>query len=128
MDCYDVQLLWGTGDILKDFGFVENYPHRYVYVDEDIWFEVEKNDDTDELLLKWDTSGEYERITEDGIEYLEEEFDRIKDVGKSVLVHNTEGVPDHEWRIIQAYYDTLVTDLSFAIGAAKKLVKDDHEL
>lgn len=127
IDCYDVQLLWGTGEILKDFGFVEGYPHRYVYEDEDVWFEVDKNG-KNEFSINWDSSGEYGIITEEGIEFLEEELERIKDVGKHLLQDNVENVPDREWQTIQDYYDALTTDYTFAIQASKKIKLKEDEL
>mmetsp|Transcript_4056 Transcript_4056/g.7779 ORF Transcript_4056/g.7779 Transcript_4056/m.7779 type:complete len:396 (-) Transcript_4056:185-1372(-) len=128
VDCYDIQLIWGTGEILKDFGFVEAYPHRYVYEEEDIWFEVCKNENN-ELSIKWDSSGEYGMITEEGVEFLEDELERIEKVGKRLLnKENVDDVPYHEWRIIQAYYDTLITDLEFAIEAAEELGFGKDEL
>lgn len=126
LDCFDVELYWGTGDILKDFGFVEGYPHRYVYVDEEIWFEVDK-DEKEEFVLRWDRSGEYDTITREGVEFLEEELERIEDVGRRVL-DDQDGIPDHEWRTIQTYYNVLIADLNFAIEAAKKVVMVADEL
>ena len=41
LDCQDVANYWGTPEILRDFGFVERYPRRFVAYDEGIWFEVE---------------------------------------------------------------------------------------
>lgn len=127
-DCYDIALMWGTGEILKDFGFVEGYPHRYVYEDEDLWFEVNKDENKNEFSIEWDSSGEYGIITGDGIEFLEEELKRIEEVGNRLLQENVDNVPDHEWKTIQAYYAALTTDLNFAIKASQKIVLGGDEL
>ena len=30
-DCLEIDDVWGTPEILKDFGFVENHPHRWIF-------------------------------------------------------------------------------------------------
>lgn len=53
-DCSDVVDYWGTPEILIDFGFVEGFPHRWAFPDDEVWFEVWKGAD-DKLQVYFDT-------------------------------------------------------------------------
>ena len=119
VDCLNVADMWGTNEILKDFGFVESYPHRYVFLDQDIWFEI--HNENENLTVQWyegDDDDSYPEVTESGIEFLKEELSRIEQAADRLL--NKQGdIPDHEWDIIYNYYMAVSLDLYTVIGVLK---------
>lgn len=121
VDCLNVQYMWGTSEILKDFGFVEDYPHRYVYMDQEIWFEI--HNENDSLTVQWDERDDddyYPEVTESGLEFLKEELSRIQHAADRLL--NKQGdIPDHEWDIIYNYYMAVSLDLYTVIGVVKDM-------
>eukprot|EP00536_Pseudo-nitzschia_multiseries_P015382 jgi/Psemu1/327878/estExt_fgenesh1_pg.C_8750001 len=116
-DCFDLEDYVGTPEILKDFGFVENYPHRWVFMEPYTWIEIHEgkgsdNNEGQKLLYFGEEYGQEPlAIQEDQVLYLRNELDRLKKVGAAVLQHQG-SVPDHEWRVILQFYDAAVADLS----------------
>jgi len=123
VDCMSIADIFGTSEILKDFGFVEDYPHRYVYMDQDIWFEIHNEDAG--LTVHWDQRNVddddelYPEVTEEsGLEFLKEELSRIHDAAARLL--NKQGdIPDREWDTIYNYYMAVSVDLHTVIKAVK---------
>mmetsp|Transcript_3074 Transcript_3074/g.6631 ORF Transcript_3074/g.6631 Transcript_3074/m.6631 type:complete len:371 (+) Transcript_3074:229-1341(+) len=125
LDCYDINSYWGTPEILKDFGFVENYPHRWVFNDPAIWFEIYEHDGELEVYF----SEEDEPLNEDQIRFLQKELDRLEKVEDDVL-QNQGAVPDNEWRTILQFHDAAVDDIEVVIKMATDVLSnaDNNEL
>ena len=148
LDCLGIDNIWGTPEILKDFGFVERYPHRWVWFDEPhIWFEIvekqKKNDDDDDddddddessLQVNFYQSAEHDdgEVEEDydyyeygipdtnQIQFLQMEVNRLIDVGKKYLLDQGD-VPDYEWQTINEFHKSAITDISLAIQEATRI-------
>lgn len=104
-----------TVEILKDLGFVEPYPTRWIFEDEaEIWFEIDKGDD-DELEIEWDTGKDgYGVPDEEGISFLKDGLKRLQ-----AFDSKEQGqVPEYEWNIILQYHEAATTAISKAIQAA----------
>jgi len=115
-DCRDVQDYWGTPEILRDFGFVEDYPQRWVYGD-DIWFVVDWKDE-EELEVYWDEEEENNGLpNEKGMEFLRKEFQRLERVGASELVDGPGAIPQHEWDTIVKFHEASLEAVWLAIDS-----------
>ena len=91
-DCGDDATEQGTPEILKNFGFVEGYPHRWVFQGhdgkfdgfEDLWFEIHSNG-TDDRWVEWwfnETTGVYDGIQNNAqMLFLRRELQRLDEVG-----------------------------------------------
>lgn len=125
LDCSDIDSYWGTPEILKDFGFVENYPHRWVFNDLEIWYEIYEHEG--ELQVYF--SEEDEPLNEDQIRFLQKELDRLEKVEDDVL-QNQGTVPDKEWRTILHFHDAAVDDIEIVIETATDVLSnaDNNEL
>mmetsp|Transcript_18506 Transcript_18506/g.38012 ORF Transcript_18506/g.38012 Transcript_18506/m.38012 type:complete len:394 (-) Transcript_18506:259-1440(-) len=111
VDCYDDYQWEGTFDILKDFGFVESYPRRWIFEDQEIWFQIDEDKDG-ELVVDF---GEKETsLHVDQILFLKNELDRLQEVDAFVL-QNQKTVPAKEWRTILQYHDAAVHDIDAVI-------------
>lgn len=131
VDCMEMQYLVGTLNILKDFGFVENYPHRYVDAEKDIWFEIHSGANG-HFVVGNEYAGEDEythitNITETGLEFLEHELLRVQHAGERLLNHQGD-IPDHEWDTIYQFYMAFTNDFHLVIAEVKKVLYGKDEL
>ena len=131
VECMGIEDLFGTPEILKDYGFVENYPHRYVDDDEDIWFEIHSGADG-LFVVGHERDGEDEyphitNITETGLEFLEDELLRVQNAGERLLNHQG-NIPDHEWNTIYQFFMAFTTDFRLVIAEVKEVLYGNDEL
>jgi hypothetical protein len=119
-DCMDVASYWGTTEILRDFGFVERYPQRWVFPDKRIWFEIWEYEG--ELYVYWDepeAPGDeaYGLPDKEGIDFIRAEWERLQ-----TTVHEDEllpSLPEHELRVILEYKEAAITAMKLALEAAE---------
>eukprot|EP00555_Chaetoceros_dichaeta_P006412 CAMPEP_0198261942 /NCGR_PEP_ID=MMETSP1447-20131203/10543_1 /TAXON_ID=420782 /ORGANISM="Chaetoceros dichaeta, Strain CCMP1751" /LENGTH=395 /DNA_ID=CAMNT_0043950001 /DNA_START=53 /DNA_END=1240 /DNA_ORIENTATION=- len=115
-DCFDIEYYWGTPEILRDFGFVEDYPHRWVFYDYDIWFEVyEDYKFNAHFDIELGAIGEIIDVpSEEQIEFLKDELARLEEVGESLLKYQG-SLLDREWSIILQFQKAAVIDMRIVI-------------
>jgi hypothetical protein len=117
--CLDMDDEWGTPEILKDFGFVENYPHRWIFDNNGstIWFEIYSTHNG--LRVVWDTLEEdsFGIPGSEDILFLQSELERLRRVGKDFLEEKG-SIPQYEWNVIIAYHEAAIVGVSMAIEAA----------
>jgi len=128
LDCQDLDYSWGTQEILRDFGFVEFHPHRWIFEGKSMWFEVWRRDQFDEdeeyegisigeYLISWET--EYHKFPGDeGITLLKEEVQRLERVAQEELKEQG-SIPDHEWNNIKQFHEAVLLGTKLAIESAK---------
>ena len=123
-DCGFRRSMYGTADYLRDYGFVENYPQRWIFPNQQVSFEVDSVYDengvaTDDFeLTNWITT----RISsQEGIESLEKEYGRLVAIGETTLSSCDAAVPDKEWNTIRDYHKSMVLALPFAINRATEI-------
>ena len=141
LDCSDVSYYWGTPEILRDFGFVERYPRRFVEYDEDIWFELWEGPGR-ELEVRWDDYGlgdEEMRYyqshgyltgspSEEGIAYMKKELQRIGALPPSEMSDCPTNVPANECRTILQYKEAVTEAYTLAIAEAERKLRIREEL
>ena len=111
---------YGTPDILRDYGFVEDFPQRWIFHDT-IKFDLEqKNEKTGDLKVNWIGT----RSRRKGAEFFNAELNRILKVSKGVLKSATKKkeddrnyVPPQELAVIMQYKDALETALQAALDS-----------
>jgi len=122
IDCQQIDDVWGTPEILKDFGFVENYPHRWIFdnIGSTIWFEIVSTPH-DGLSVIFDTLEEdsFGIPKRKDILFLQSELERLQRVGKEFLKEKG-SIPQYEWDMVNAYYAAAVTGISMGIEAIAK--------
>jgi hypothetical protein len=148
---------WGTTDILKNFGFVEGYPHRWVNYENEVWFEI-LEDANGELRVSWPddkTHGQYfvepewsednddsdeddddidrwwdemeEAPTEKCFWFLQDELRRLKNVEVQLKNNLNVHVATHEWDTTMNYLQAKIHDYSLALVAASKLYDEEKD-
>mmetsp|Transcript_975 Transcript_975/g.1613 ORF Transcript_975/g.1613 Transcript_975/m.1613 type:complete len:377 (+) Transcript_975:25-1155(+) len=132
VDCRDIADEWGTPEILRDFGFVERYPQRWIFgkedTDLDVWFELyekEGSNGASELEVIGYPGEDGVDIDEAGVYFLQAELKRLDEVAMEVL--KEEGsVPENEWDAIFQFHQAATTAMTMAIEAAADI--SDNEL
>mmetsp|Transcript_11807 Transcript_11807/g.24916 ORF Transcript_11807/g.24916 Transcript_11807/m.24916 type:complete len:403 (-) Transcript_11807:221-1429(-) len=134
-DCMDVDEYWGTPEILRDFGFVEPHPHRFVYTDQEIWFEVWESENGGEKEVRWDDykidgsddPNDYNSSPDrPGIDFMRNELKRVNEMPpyEGTCPPN---VPSHECAIIVQYKRAVTEALPLAIDSAESWLTDVQE-
>jgi len=125
-ECNNRKEDYGTPEILRDYGFVEEYPQRWVF-DEILKFEIvdgstididEQNvhrlepAPNDKLYVNWIGKGQLE--DEDRV-FLTEEIDRLQKLADNQLKEPNEAVPKEELTVILDYHKALLQALTLAL-------------
>lgn len=119
-DCEDRLNDFGTPELLREYGFVEDYPQKWVFQEQQVSFNLaravgEDGNETDELKLTWNDGDE--PVLEDVI-FFRQQLQRLKDLAETELVFPNPSIPQQEWEIILKYYDALTNALTLAIKAS----------
>jgi SET domain len=128
-DCYDVGDDWGTPGIYRDFGFVEDFPQMWPFLDHDIFYKVvqqEKTGHVRAVFFKDPTTGEIlEGLPDDkGLQYLRDELSRVAALD---LEKELEGdLPPHEWDMIVKYHRSVITALTAGVEATIEEKRPEH--
>ena len=126
-DCGNIVEEWGTAEILRDFGFVEPYPHTFFFKEAEALFSVYKvtnyNEDGEanhRLEISWideSPSGE-------DLDWMNEEYQRLQDLQyEATLANRRHLMPEKEWNTIFQYHQALTE----ALGAAIDDLEDDDD-
>jgi len=106
LDCGDLNEYWGTPEILKDFGFVENYPHRWIYGQETIW--IEAYEDEEVPFITWFSEEEGAPPSDEQLDFLKKEVARLE----AISLEEQGAIGDWEWYTIQKYRQAAIDDLT----------------
>ena len=124
-DCENRFTTYGTPEILRDYGFVEQLPQTWIFNNLDLSFRIDeiydkdKNGTGEHKVTEWIT----DEPDEDDINWLK---DRLKDIAvikKVDLAKRRKNVPEHEWNIINEFNSAL----EFAINTAIHSYNFDEE-
>ena len=120
-DCEARLETYGTSDIFRDYGFIEQFPQSWIYDDLDLGFRVdvtegEVGDDGEPLyhLVEW-IDGDPD---DDDIEGLERKLKYIVKQQKMLDLDNRSewpNVPDYEWDQMVKYMDSMVLGIHVAL-------------
>lgn len=110
---------------MRDFGFVEGFPQRFVYLNQEpqIWFEIDQDNDG-EVEVEWDIDEDgYGVPGDEGIAFLKSEQKRLQELRLS----ERGTVPQHEWNIIIQYHKACLIAVSEAINSAVDYHEEEKE-
>jgi spermidine synthase len=117
----------GTGEILRDFGFVENYPQRWFF-GRGIMFVLDVNEESGELEVEWIEK----KPKKSALRYLKLRLEQLKVFGDFELESVDPSIPANELGTIQYYYESLVNAMEHALMdmgvevEGSRCDKDDH--
>ena len=120
LDCFDVEDYWGTQEVLKDFGFIEPYPHRWIEYNngKTIWYLIMEVDG--ELKVAFDTEDEdgFGVPDKEDIEILKKELERLESMENELQRMRNSSIPDYQWDTVVKFFTSKKMGLSMAIEAA----------
>jgi len=125
-DCFNRHYDFGTPEMFRDYGFVEQYPQRWVFHNEDIAVDIDQNENTGELQLTWldenvhKKFGEMYEVTEWGIGVLKSHLRRLNRMYETELKPLEEGtadytLPEQELESLMTYFHALLTALEMTV-------------
>ena len=125
-DCEGIMDIWGTPEILRDFGFVEAYPHRFYMHDRDIAFEVDTMDGKPgRYTVKWLAE---EDPNDDQITFMDYQRERLVRMLSSGRLDSFQSkVPEHEFKTLKQYHHALMTALDAVLSEELEFEEDDEE-
>ena len=124
-DCQGVHEYWGTPEILRDFGFVEPYPHRFHFHETGVSIEIDRAEHEDgkkHYFIDWLSP----RPGYDAIQIMTAHQERLQSIEETTEFQVLKrDVSDREWTILMEYRDALVTALTVAIVDAGVVSDED---
>lgn len=115
--CPTCYLVYGTPEIMGDFGFVSEYPQRWIFHSFDIGFSIDQIEHGS-FIIDW--MSEYDLPDEEGLAFMTEQIQRLTELQATVLGQENSELPYHEWQVIRTYADSAVNALQAAIDAANE--------
>lgn len=118
-NCENRFMGYGTPELMRDYGFVENFPQRWFFHEQRIAFELDLQDG--EYTVQW-----LRKLPpKQDFVFLKEEIIRLQDLAKTILrepgtLTNAYGsaIPKHEFDTIVRYQQALVLAMTEALKAA----------
>jgi hypothetical protein len=110
---------YGTPEILRDYGFVEQYPQRWYFEEEEIAFDIDGDSSAGFKLKK---ISEKHRSTKSGFRFLQEQLQRLQDLEKLEFITSPDpAIPKHEFETIVRYHKALSVAMTHAMEAMDKM-------
>lgn len=126
-DCGSRDGDFGTPEILRDYGFVEQYPQRWIFHQfESVAFELDEIEHKNELgesYVAMQVTWLFDEPSDEGIEFLEGELVRLEDVSRADFQEKL-NVPANEEKLCRQFLDALINAIIHAIESASDL---DHQ-
>lgn len=110
---------FGTPEIFRDYGFVENYPQRWFLGRKGLSFELDEEFDdegtpTGKIVLTW---LEKKRPKRKAIGFLLKQLERLTDVASYEIAHADKSIPANELSSIKDYHAAVIQAIQLALDA-----------
>lgn len=117
-DCGARYETYGTPEILREYGFVEQFPQSWIFHDIDVGFRIDEAYDENDNIIE-DTYDITEWIfgepDESETQELELRLETIVERKQKLLGTRNTNVPDREWNMIVAFVDAMELALEIAL-------------
>jgi hypothetical protein len=118
---------YGTPELLRDYGFVEQYPQRWVFHKQQIAFDIDQAEDNLEVTWLHEIQGKrYHARTEQVTDFLREHLNRLRNhvYPEIQRTENERALPEHELKLISYFCRDLMAALSRAIDDSCPAAED----
>lgn len=120
----------GTPGIFRDFGFVEQSVQLWPFLDHNIYFELEFDDETgEEEHFGFDEDGNgnyrYGKPDEEGLRFLQEQLERLEGISDD-LKERPEDIPEYQWENIKLFYTDMLRAIRRVTEETIKLNNSDE--
>jgi hypothetical protein len=118
IDCKNrTNSIYGTPELLRDYGFVEEYPQRWYFPEQEIAFDL---DQTTSLDFKLRRVPDKHRHSQEGFRFLKEQLQRLKDLDELEFSSPDPAVPQDEFDAIARYHQALMVAMTNVIHPMEK--------
>lgn len=115
-DCERRNLTYGTAETFRDYGYVEEYPQRWVFPQQEVIFDIALEEPQQSVLkLEW-VEGHILQLPEH-VAFFREQNTRLEYLRDTVLGARDPAIPDHEWNVLIQYHGSLSTAIRLALDA-----------
>jgi hypothetical protein len=120
---------YGTPEIFRDYGFIEDFPQRWDLDDLGVFFDLLKVEN-DTIVISWEKGNRPEEkvAIEDAMQALTKELRRLYKVRhvlwKEEWKDGQPTIPQNEWDSLWEYHQAIVTAISYAIN---DLAEDENQ-
>ena len=108
--CQDSYDWFGTPEMFKSYGFVEEYPQRWLFDLCRMKFDLINDTETGNEVVNF-----LVQPSKKGIDMLQLELGRLDQFSKQYRSKDNVDVPDNEWKLLWKYYDALHNAISRAV-------------
>ena len=137
-DCGGRTDSYGTAEILRDYGFVEDYPQKWIFPKQRISFSLDytytKDSNgtvveihKDDLQLHWHSAPLKERH----VPFVQQQVTRFIEFGQQTFSSQNKqhelGIPDLEWRLLVQYHAALLTALQKLVHVSSPESNNDNK-
>jgi len=117
----------GTADIVRDFGFVESYPHAWsLSIPHTVKFQVHELTDKEGNLEYTVTWLDESWVDNRGLQFLSTQIFRLDELLRNKITPSRPLLPENEWRVIVDYVNALRTDMLAAINSVKRTYDEGY--
>jgi hypothetical protein len=136
IDCFNRHFNFGTPELFRDYGFVEQYPQRWIFHRQEIAFDVDETEPgSGELEVTWlDASvhkkfGKLYEVTDWSIGVLRSHLRRLKKLNETDIqpIIESKKLPQKEEDSLMSYYNALTSALELAVNASRSYLYDDAD-
>jgi len=117
-DCGNRIVSYGTSEILRDYGFVEQFPQSWIFPDLNLGFRIDHGDEEDDdgNLIYSLTEWIEDEPDEDDMESFQEKLEYIVKQKTMLNDHSAfSDVPDNEWDVIVQYMNAMDLGIRVAL-------------
>jgi len=128
-DCAQRERTYGTPEIFRDYGFVEDFPQQWIFDDISVGFRLDKRDDVGEVYLTEWVFEDVDAKTPDDTENDSIEFalSQLQQVLSTLMKERDPAVPDYEWDMITRYMNAMEKALLVAADWFDEGEDDDDD-
>ena len=123
-----------TPDILRDYGFIERFPQRWHFINNEIEFDLDE-DENGELELRWiDQPRPHDFKSREQIKIeLKWEIQRLRrlkniDWNFALEAKEDHGIPPNEWDTIWKFVDANIVAMSVALEALGPMATEQFQI
>ena len=121
--CQDYQDWFTTPYLFKSYGFVEQYPQRWLFDLCRIKFDLDIDDESGVETVNFLVAP-----SKGGMGAMKKELGRLDTFSEQYRSKNDVGMPDHEWKSLWEYYDALHNAISRALESDELVSEEVWEM
>lgn len=116
-DCTSRERTYGTPQIFRDYGFVEDFPQQWIFDDISVGFRLDKRDDVGEVYLtEWVFQDVDAKSPDDEeVDSIELTLLQLQKALDTFMKERDPAVPDYEWDMITSYMNAMEKALIVAV-------------